>query len=408
MPDLWFGTRVVAGLVVALTAALLATAIVAYVRTGDGVGGDFLTDYAGGYLVRTGDGESLYDIAVQQRVQETHSPAGTDDDVNPFVLPPAAAWLFAPLSALPYRPAHILFTLINLVALAGTLLLFRAELQSAPDRLRTTFLVAFALSMPAVTNISWGQIDLLLVLAMLLGWRALRTGHESVAALAFGLALFKPHFLLGVVLLLVLQRRWATLVPLAALAVGILVVPALLIGGDALRDYVSLVVGRTELPAYIDAQPQHMANWRGLVTSLTGRDDVWFWAPGALLLAAAALALCGRVWRDGPTSARSYAVAVVLPLLISPHVHMQSMMLLFVGIAVMIRAGAREVRLPGGRAIDGSSALLLLLVVLFIGWFLTANDLAVMVGISVAVLCWAALTPIGSRFVDDETLPLAA
>ena len=405
---LWNLSRVLSGLAIAVTAVLLAFALTAYARTGDGIGGDFLTDYAGGYLVRTGDGHSLYDIQVQEHVQQDLSPAGADDDVNPFVLPPAAAWIFAPLSALPYRTAHVLFAIINLAALAGVLLLFWSELRGVDTRLRAAFFIAFALSMPAVTDISWGQIDLLLVAATLLGWRFLRTGSDLLAGCALSLALLKPHFLIGVVLLLLLRRQWKTMLVLAGLGFIVLVPPALLIGTSALGDYVSLVVGRTELPAYIDAQPQHMANWRGLMSSIVGRDDRLLWLPGAVLIGLTALAVCVRSWRLDPRSPRSYAMAVILPLLVSPHVHMQSMMLLFVAIAVMLQAGMRDVALPGGRRLDGAAALLFMQVALFVGWFLTANEIAVMVLITAGVFCWCAFTPMPRREQAEETLPLAA
>ena len=390
----WLWARGLAVVVVALTGTLLVSAVVAYVRTGDGIGGDFLTDYAGGHLVRTGDGDSLYDIEAQERVQKELSPAGSDDDVNPFVLPPAAAWIFAPMSALPYRSAHVLFTAINLAALAGVLWLFNDELRGVAGRLRAAFLVSFALSMPAITDISWGQIDLLLVASALLGWRFLRTGHDVLAGCALSLAVLKPHFLIGIVLLLVLQRRWATLLPLAGIGFVVLVPPSLALGTAALGDYVSLVLGRTALPEHIDAQPQHMANWRGLMTSLTGSDEGWVWIPGALLVGVVALAVCMHEWVRDAVSPRSYALACVLPLLLSPHVHMQSMMLLFVAIAVMVQAGMRTVPLPGRVQLDAAAALLILQALLFVGWFLTANDIALMVIITGAVFCWTAFAPV--------------
>jgi hypothetical protein len=404
----WNLARPLSALTLLLTGALLASAVVAYVRTGDGIGGDFLTDFAGGYLVRTGDGDSLYDIEMQERVQKELSPAGADDDVNPFVLPPAAAWLFAPMSAMPYRSAHILFTAINLAALAGVLWLFNDELREAPGKLRAAFLVAFALSMPAITDISWGQIDLLLVAAALLGWRFMRTGHDVLAGCALGLAVLKPHFLIGIVLLLLVQRRWVTLLPLAGIGFAVLVPPSLALGLGALGDYLSLVLGRTQLPEHIDAQPQHMANWRGLMTSLTGSDEGWVWIPGAVLVGVAALTVCIREWVRDAGSPRSYAIACALPLLLSPHVHMQSMMLLFVAIAIMLQAGVRSVSLPGRRQLDAASALLVLQALLFAGWFLTANDLALMVVITGAVFVWTAFAPVPVSEPVAEELPLAA
>lgn len=381
-----------AALALLLTALLLGTAAYRYVTTGNGIGGDFLTDYAGGYIVRTGDGGRLYDLSLQEATERAVSPARDPEaeNVNPFVLPPVAAWLFAPLTLLPFRAAHLLFSVANLAALAAAVLLLRDELRNVDTRLRTALLAVFALSMPAVTNISWGQVDLLLVLAMLLGWRALRSGHEALAGAALSLALLKPHFLVGVVILLLLQRRWRTLAVLSAIAYAALVPPALALGRDAVADYAGLAPGVTHMPPHIDAQPQHMANVRGLIASATGDHRAALWVAPAAIVAAAAFALAWRVWREDAASPRAYAVAVVLPLLVSPHVHMQSLMLIFVAIALLAGSGVTGVRLPGGRRLDGVSALLWLHVALFAGWFLTATALAVMVFIVAAAFAWCA------------------
>lgn len=402
-----------AGLALLLTALMLGVAAYRYATTGNGIGGDFLTDYAGGYIVRTGDGGRLYDLTLQETTERAVSPAedAAGENVNPFVLPPVAAWLFAPLTLLPFRAAHLLFSLANLAALAAAVLLLRDELRAVDARLRATLLGVFALSMPTVTNISWGQVDLLLVLAMLLGWRALRSGHDAPAGVALSLALLKPHFLAGVVLLLLVQRRWRTLAVLGAIAYTALVPPALALGRDAVGEYAKLALGVTHMPEHIDAQPQHMANVRGLISSATGDYSAALWVAPAAIVAAASLVVAWRRWRDDAASPRAYALAVVLPLLVSPHVHMQSLMLLFVAIALLANSGAMAVRLPGGREVDGVTALLWLYVALFAGWFLTATALAVMVFLVAGVFAWCATAPlagVSSARDDDAALRPAA
>ncbi|MBI5287368.1 MAG: DUF2029 domain-containing protein [Chloroflexi bacterium] len=397
-----------AAMAVALTCVLLAIAITNYVRHGDGIGGDFLTDYAGGRLVRTGDGWLLYDLDTQERVQREVSPAGSADDVNPFVAPPLVAFAFAPISALPYRMAHVVFTALNLAALAGAVVLLKRELAGVEPRLRNTLLLAFAFSMPAVTDISWGQIDLVIVYAALLGWRCLTADREVLAGVAFSLLAFKPHFALGIILLLAVQRRWTALATLGAIAVPLLALPALLLGPEALRDYLGLITGATKLPAYIDTQPQHMANWRGLVTGLVGRDEPLLWMPGAAIIVLAALALAARASKREPFSARAYALAIMLPLLVSPHVHMQSMMVLFVSIGLLVKhGGVRDLALPRGWRLDGAAVLLYLLAALFVGWFLTANDISVMVLITGAGFAWVATTPLATVAISVQDRPLA-
>jgi hypothetical protein len=398
----------VAALVSALTLLLLAVAIGRYVASGDGIGGDFLTDYAGGYLVRTGDGSSLYDVEVQETAQQELSPAGDVDDVNPFVLPPLAAWIFAPMTLMPYRVAHVLFTLVNLSLLASAVWLLREELRAVPAPVRNALLFAFAFSMPAVTNISWGQVDLLLVLGALLCWRAMRSGNDVLAGSALCLMLLKPQFAVGILALLVVRRRWRALAPVSVVFPVALIAPAIALGPDALRDYWDLVTGATHLPAHIDTQPQHMANWRGFMNTLSGGDSPIVWLPGAVLIVGAATIATFRVWREDAASPRAFAIACTLPLLVSPHLHMQSMMLLFVAIALMTHGGPRELRLPNGWRVGMADALLYLHGALFVAWFATANEIAVMVLISVAVFAWCAFAPLPQRSSQARPLVRAA
>jgi|CXWL01.1.fsa_nt_gi hypothetical protein len=400
---------VFAALTVLVTALLLSVAVTNYVRTGGGVGGDFLTDYAAGYLVRTGDGDRLYDLNTQAATEIAVSPAGENARLNPFVLPPAAAWMFAPLSLLPFRVAHILFTAANIAALLGAVLLLRHEMRGVAAPVRNALLLAFVFSMPVVTNISWGQIDLLLVYAALLGWRCLRSDRDLLAGAAFSLALMKPHFLVGIVLLMVLQRRWKTLGTLAAIG-GITLVPAALaLGNDALTDYGRLVLGITRMPAEIDAQPHRMANWRGFVVSMSNRDELLLWLPGAAMLGGIAMWLSAKEWRRDACSPRSYALAVTLPLLLSPHVHMQSMMLLFVAVSLVLPKAPMRIAVVRGWSLDTRAALLFLVPVLFVGYFLTATVLAVMFMVNAAVFVWCAVAPRDpAQELVDTSLPLAA
>ena len=397
-----------AGLAVALTCVLLAAAVVNYVRDGDGIGGDFLANYTGGVLARR-DSEHLYDLQAQAATQIEASPAGDQEkDLLPFVLPPFAALAFAPLAALPYQVALSVFAAINLVLLACFAALLRSELAPVAGRVRTTVLACALCSIPVVITLSWGQVDLLVVLALLLGWRLLRVDRDVAAGAALSLALVKPHFLIGVALLLLWQHRWQTLAMLSALALAAFAIPVAVMGPGVTADYSALVVGIRDMPATMDVRPEVMANWRGLVASMAGRDSLALWAPGALLIGSAALLACARRWRADAASPRAYALASILPLLLSPHVHMESTVLLFVALTLMIGpAGARELRLPWRRRLDAELSVLYLVPVLFIGWFLTANGLAVMVFITGGVFAWSALTPLSAAEAAGAREPLA-
>jgi alpha-1,2-mannosyltransferase len=382
-----------AAIAIALTVALLATAVAGYVRTGNGIGGDFLANYTGGALVRREAGR-LYDLDAQALTQIDASPAGEEEDLLPFVLPPFAALAFAPVSLLPYQTALTAFGALNLILLGTLALLLRRELRSLEPRPRAAFLAGALGSIPFVVTLSWGQIDFVVAIGLLLGWRLLRARRDLAAGAALSLALVKPQLLLGVVALLIWQRRWRPLAALGGIAFVAGAGPMVILGPGATFDYAALILGITGMPATMDVRPEVMANWRGLTTSIVGRDSVALWAPGALVVGTLAAAAAAKAWREDAGAPRAYAFAVMLPLLISPHLHMASLVLLFTGLAIAAgSAPGIALALPGRRALGADLLALWLVPVLFTGWFLTANGLAVMVFVSAGVFAWYALTP---------------
>src|SRR5688500_16669928 len=90
-------------------------------------GHDFLAFYTAGTFVRTGRTAEMYelntvsafqrDLAARERLE---LPA---DVLGPFWNPPFFAWLFVPLSMLPYHTAWAVWFFINLTALAAAIAL---------------------------------------------------------------------------------------------------------------------------------------------------------------------------------------------------------------------------------------------------------------------------------------------
>jgi hypothetical protein len=80
-----------------------------------------------------------------------------------------------------------------------------------------------------------------------------------------------------------------------------------------------------------------MINIRGTVTSLTGSSNVWLWLPLLALIAAVAFYVAVRVWTARPAlHLQSWALAFTLPLIYSPHVHLQSLVLLIAAAALYL------------------------------------------------------------------------
>ncbi len=385
------GAAAFAALALVATLILTATALGRIGVGAYGATGDFLSFYGAGHLIRTGEGAHLYDAATQETIQRALYPSGFDNAIG-YPLPVFAAWIFAPFSALPFRVAFFIWIALNTLLLAVLARAVARLLTDVPTSLRRTFVAVFALSMPAMTAITFGQVDLIVFAGMFGAYLLLRDRRDALAGVALSLALFKPHFLVGFVLLLVITRRWRALGALAAVGVPLIVLPALLTSPHLLVENVAFIANYPTADKHLAVNAAMMSNWRGFVTSATRHNNIWLWLPGLAIIAAAALAISVRCWRRAAVGSASldqaYALAVMLPLLASPHLHTQSLVLLFIPLALYVRASLATILPPDRRAAIADDLIVQLLYVfatLFACWFAGAIGLEVTVFVIIAL-----------------------
>jgi hypothetical protein len=389
--------------------ALIGTLVLASVvlfdaaRGAYGATGDFIAFYAAGTIVRTGDGAHLYNAAVQESVERATYTAGFKN-YNAYPFPVFAAWMFAPLTLLSFTKAYLVWMGLNALLLAALAKALARYLRSVPVLPRRVFLGIFTLSMPSVAVILFGQVDLILFASIFAAYMLSRDGRHGMAGLALAPVLMKPHLLAGIVLLLLLQRRWDTLRSLAGVGVPLLVVPALLTSPGTLISNFSLIGRYPGAERDLSVNAPMMSNWRGFVVSTTGQTDPMFWLPGLAAIALAALAIALPRWRRAGQNAaaaeQAWALAILFPLVASPHLHTQSLVLGFIPAAIALR---RIFELRAARADDRLdmnviAGLLLLFGTVFTLWLVTTMGLALLVFVVLgAFWCCAYRWPRQSR-----------
>lgn len=393
----WLGARPRPGIVIAGALAVLAlgmslaigvTAVVRTASGADGVSPDFLSFYTAGEMVRTGDGARLFDADAQAAAQRAAYPGEIEEPIG-YPLPVVAAWLFAPFSMMPFGAAYSAWLAVNAGALGAACALLWRVLRGVPAWPRAVFVAAAATSLPAVATLAFGQVDVL-VLALLVGaWLMLRAGHPVAAGALLAGCVLKPQFAAGVVLLLVVWREWRALASFAASGATLLVVPALLTSPSALRANIAYLAQYPASKSGLSLHAETMPNWRGFVTSVTGSTGAWLWAPGFALIALVALALAVVAWRRSSRGdPRAFALAVSLPLLLTPHLHTQSLVLLALPGALALRAWAARARADETPAMAWS---LFAHVALFAAWFAATQGLALGGFVVLAAYAWLAL-----------------
>jgi alpha-1,2-mannosyltransferase len=261
---------------------------------------DFAVYVAGGQAVV--DGVPLYTLSVDT--------AAFHD--MPFTYPPFSAVLFTPLSALPLTPSALLWTLLDVAALAAALAI---ALDLTGSRRTAVLATPLALLLtPVLMTVVLGQLNIVLMLLVLLDfWPRLPARWRGVATgVAAGLKLTPLIFV--VYLLLVGRTKDAVRAAVAfagTVGLAFAVLPADSVdywfGGvffDAGRLVVSDQLVNHSLP--------------GLLARLTGGEPVlWLWLPVCLAVAAFGLATGVRAERRGDRLLGVLAVAATA-LLVSP------------------------------------------------------------------------------------------
>jgi hypothetical protein len=167
--------------------------------------------------------------------------------------------------------------------------------------------------------------------------------------------------------------------------------PAFLLGPHVLIDQVRLLLSFTSTKTDYGVNAGMMINIRGTVTSLTGSSNVWLWLPLLALIAAVAFYVALRVWTARPAlQPQSWALAFTLPLLYSPHVHVQSLVLL-IGAAGLYLADSQSSAHP----IANTKSVLYPLIALTLLWSINIAGVSL-----IAFLVMAAYTLFSQRWPE--------
>jgi hypothetical protein len=305
--------------------------------------GDFLNEWVGGWVVRTGDPAKLYDRGYTTPLQHDAGLVGFEfrkDDYLPMVYPPFYYLAVSPLSALPFRTAAGLWAAVSLACLAASLgLLGRAArpggtldmVAPAVDptsiriwgAVRKWAVLAAVTSVPVIENIASSQKGAVLLLVLTATFLLLRRGQRFAAGVAFGFQVFKPHLAIVIPAAMLLKGKWrfvaGTLASMLALA-GL----SLVVGRGPSADYLRFLTGVTE---YVGAQPAYLHREHciyGFFTLLAGGPTttarIATVATFTVTLWLLARLLAGPLDTAAPRFLAQFSGLVLATVLLSPHI----------------------------------------------------------------------------------------
>jgi hypothetical protein len=177
-------------------------------REGVVLGPDFPLFYTGGTILREYESSRLYDLHLQQSIQQA---VLNSDVLSTYVYPPHWAIAGVPFSLLTYTQAWALWIVLMVVAVVGSVLLLRTILPALRGR-DGLLIGALAIgSAPVYAAFSAGQnsgLSLLLHTGILV---ALVHRRDVLAGVLLAGGMYKPQLFVLIVPLLLFEGRWRAL-----------------------------------------------------------------------------------------------------------------------------------------------------------------------------------------------------
>lgn len=302
---------------------------------------DFLAYDAAARLLATGHGNRIYDFhAIAHAQAPLIAPVKLADGGLPYLYPPFFALVLVSLAALPLGTAFGVWLVVNCVLLAVTLRALQryARLSRRGSALLWVGSLSF---LPVFMAVTQGQVSVLLLASLSACLLALRAGHDRVAGVALALALLKPTYMLPFLLLLVLRRRWQALAAFSVAATCLLALPIPIAGFGVNASYLHILSQATSWHGHFGFDVQRNQTLAGLSQLLAP-------GPGSRLLTGVldllALALLVRVALRSREIDLPLGLAVVVAVLINPHVFIHDLTML-----VLPAAAAARCRESAGR-----------------------------------------------------------
>lgn len=281
---------------------------------------DFSVTYIGSRMVYLGMGAKLYDLDEQRKLKSSLLK-----DSGPLIYehPPFEALVLAPLGALPYRTAYLIWGLINVAIWLLLPYLVRPHAPWPKDDLG--YLALWFLFAPLGIALFQGQSSLVLLLLFAITLIQLKRGHEQVAGLCLGLGLFKFQFVLPFAVIFLVRRQWKFLRGFAMSGAALGLLSLVSVGWRGILSYIKLLSAVGSHPANVSyGSATDMATLQGLVYVLlrdSGNGTAARFAVAALsLLLVGVTAWYWNRFADGAANFDlMFSVAIVVSLVTGFH-----------------------------------------------------------------------------------------
>lgn len=293
-------------------------------RNGNLKGTDFLHFYILGSLAAEQRGADLYDMNTQAALAAQRVPEAAGIEYLP-VYPPQVSIFFAPLAALPYRSALIVWWIFS-AALYGLCCywIWRAS----PSLHGYGGIVALlAVASPVFFSlIAWGQTSAAALACFTLMYFLLRDRRDFIAGLALGCLVFKPQLGLAAAIVFTAIGAWRILAGAAVSSAAQLSVGVFYYGMEPLRRWMSFLLNVRALLPWLEPKPYQTHCLRTFWTMIVP------WPALSLALYATSAAIIVivtiRLWKRSQPMALRYSALLLASVLVAPHLTVYDLVVL--------------------------------------------------------------------------------
>ena len=297
---------------------------------------DFVLYYSAAKILNDDKGAQLFELEVQRKYQENFGGGHRDWDL-PFNHPPYELLPLRPLAKFSFPVAHALWTAISIVLLAIALVRLFPFLEATYRCLFALMLLAF---FPTVTALKMGQDSLITTLLLAETFVSLKHKRYAIAGGLLAVGLYKPQFVLPLLGILFMHRRWASVLGFTSVGLLLAAISLVMVGQDGLMGLVRLwlpMINRGHV-----VWPELMTNVRGLVYMILQPAGLTE-ATNALtvVFSVATYAATLQLWppdaeeKDDLFDLR-FAAAVVMTALVSFHSYSYDGTLLVIPLVIML------------------------------------------------------------------------
>jgi hypothetical protein len=202
----------------------------------DPISVDFHTYVAAGQVGAEKGWSHVYDQGIVAIEQKELAP---DLVAQPFLSPPTVAYLTAPLAALPYAFAYVVWAVILFAVFAGAL-----AWAGVSKGWSKWIAVVGALGPWWVMHaINVGQVVPLVAAGTVIAWRLLRDRHDVLAGVVLAALLLKPNTAILVPFALLFALRVRTFAAWVGISGAVLLLVVLTVGTAGMSEYVTQLRG---------------------------------------------------------------------------------------------------------------------------------------------------------------------